>query len=148
MSKSKCCGWRDPKITRQGDILMIADRKSSIPRPYCMTCGRSCEIIPESAVDTAPASDATEGTGETSPPKPSKPIELERLSEILFDNFYGHGLSKEIETAKAKVLEWVKSLVPEKKIPENTPNEAYRGMIGGYNQCIDDILSILESERQ
>lgn len=92
--------------------------------------------------------DETEGTGETSPPKPSKPIELERLSEILFDNFYGHGLSKEIETAKAKVLEWVKSLVPEKKIPENTPNEAYRGMIGGYNQCIDDILSILESERQ
>jgi len=33
------------------------------------------------------------------PPKPSEPIELDRLSEILFDNFYGHGLSKEIETA-------------------------------------------------
>jgi len=47
----------------------------------------------------------------TSPPKPSKPIELDRLDEILYDNFYGHGLSKEIETAKAELLEWMKSLV-------------------------------------
>jgi hypothetical protein len=47
MGKSKCCGWRDPKITRQGDILLISDRHNPKPHPHCMTCGLSCEVIPE-----------------------------------------------------------------------------------------------------
>ena len=37
--------------------------------------------------------------------------------------------------------DFYRNKIPEKKIPENTPNEAYRGMIGGYNQAIDDITA-------
>ncbi len=136
----------------------------------CFDCGKTVsthELEPDMiirAVVMCPECYAKENSVDAStgnpPPKPSEPIELERLSEILFDNFYGHGLSKEIETAKAKVLEWVKSLVLNDVIGAD---ESYEdGTLAGRSMHktdvrnahraelrtkLKDILTILERER-
>lgn len=112
--------------------------------------------------------DETEGSGETSPPKPSEPIELEDIiDDYMPSNDEQDALAKSL--MKDDLLEWMKSLVLNDVIGED---EHCRSDAKSYEAChctdllgtctpieenwhreelrtkLKNITSILESEKQ